>query len=327
MIQEARRGFISMINQTPSSSFSTFNINRNAFAAPPIFKKVVQLNLMFSLFFTAFNGYYLSDTENTITDTIPFQTSLLPKIMSSIGGTTSFAPASRAMNFLHFDVDSVMTDAVVLPPYKDDASKAWTRGYIKLRNNTTLSGYDDFVFTGPMMKVTYGGCQWNKVVLNMDNSVDDFRIFLQSIEAFVRDTVFENPSKYKPGATTSSRFSWDSSMLIKPSREPDKYSDELRCRLSTFRDMIADTDGKESVDIVDAYFYKQLSDGTRYPIASDEIAAGDSLIPVFRVSYGRNIDRFFLILTLLKAKVVPAEKPIYKKISNEDWEMDIDENT
>jgi hypothetical protein len=245
-----------------------------------------------------------------------------PMLMSSMDATP------KATNYLNFDINQLQESLVVLPPYKDDISRQWVRGYLKLKNNLSPTGVQDFILTGPKLRVTYGGCSWNKIIFNMDDEVADFRAFLNQTSSIVRNHIKSAPGKYKPGALTDSRFSWDDSMLIKQSREPDKYPDELRCRLSTFRDMIAASsdDGNndsKNIDIVDTYLFKKADDSTVFPLAPDEVAAGDNVIPVFRVSYGRNVDRFFLILTLLKAQVIPNEKPVYKKISNDEWEMDI----
>lgn len=243
--------------------------------------------------------------------------------------TSTMFPTPKASNYLNYDVDKLQENLVVVPPYRDDVSRQWVRGYLKIKNNLSPTGSQDFILTGPKMRATYGGCQWNKLVLNMDDETADFRAFLNQTSSIVRSIIKASPSKYKPGALTDSRFSWDDTMLIKQSKEPDKYPDELRCRLSTFRDALTSSsdDGlgdNKNIEIVDTYFFKTLDeDKTTFPLTPDEISIGDTIIPVFKVSYGRNIDRFFLILTLLKAQVIPNEKPIYKKVSNDMWEMDI----
>lgn len=271
------------------------------------------------LTFTAFNNYQEQQQQQ-----INFTTPSIPMLMSS-----SVFPTPKASNYLNYDVSHLQESLVVVPPYKDDISRQWVRGYLKIKNNLSPTGVQDFILTGPKLKVTYGGCQWNKLVFNMDDEAADFRAFLNQVSSIVRGAIKASPSKYKPGALTDSRFSWDDTMLIKHSKEPDKYPDELRCRLSTFRDSITSVsdDGNNdnrNIEIVDTYFFKKLEDEkTVFPLQPDEIAAGDSVIPIFRVSYGRNIDRFFLVLTLLKGQVIPSEKPIYKKVSNDMWEMDI----
>lgn len=271
------------------------------------------------LTFTVFN----SEQEQYKVQSTNFTTPDIPMLMSSV------SPTPRALNYLNFDITQLQESLVVVPPYKDDISRQWVRGYLKLKNNLSPTGVQDFILTGPKLRATYGGCQWNKLILNMDDEAADFRAFLNQTSSIVRSAIKASPPKYKPGAMTDSRFSWDDTMLIKQSKEPDKYPDELRCRLSTFRDSItaSSDDGmgdNKNIEIVDTYFFKKLEDGnTIFPLAPDEISAGDTIIPVFRVSYGRNIDRFFLILTLLKAQVIPNEKPIYKKVSNDMWEMDI----
>lgn len=289
------------------------------FAAPPIFQKLIKLNYVFMLTFTALNV----NQDQQQVQTTNFTTPGLPML------TSSAFPTPKASNYLNYDIDQLQESLIVVPPYRDDISRQWVRGYLKVKNNLSPTGAQDFILTGPKMQATYGGCQWNKLVLNMDDEAADFRAFLNQTSSIVRSIIKASPGRYKPGAFTDSRFSWDDTMLIKQSKEPDKYPDELRCRLSTFRDAIASSsdDGlgdNKNIEIVDTYFFKKLEDDkTVFPLTPDEISAGDTIIPVFRVSYGRNIDRFFLILTLLKAQVIPNEKPIYKKVSNDMWEMDI----
>lgn len=308
MIMARRSNSVDLLShQSSCYKQSGQSINRACFASPPVFKKLVQLNYLFSLYFTVTNHQQQTDNIKLIK----------PNMMMD-----SYEAVPKAVNFLQVDVDTLQENLVVLPPYRDDNAKQWVRGYLKLKNNLSPTGSQDFIITGPKLKVTYSGCSWNKIVFNMDDSVAEFGCFLRQISSIVRGHIMKTPSKYKQGAVNDARFTWDETMLIKPSREPDKYSDELRCRLSTFRDMVSSSEDESTIEIPDTYFFKEMADGTTYPVLPDEICGGDSIVPVFRLSYGRNINRFFLILTLLKGKVIPSEKPIYKKIKNEDWEMD-----
>lgn len=224
--------------------------------------------------------------------------------------------------------DDFLNRLVVLPPYQDKGTSPWVRGYLKIKDPQD-SRLHDFVFTGPQLRVTYSGCSWNKIVFNLhptNPTEQHFQQFLVEISKQVNDVIMSSPSKFKPGATNNVRFHWDQEMLVKTSADSSMYTDELKCRLSTYRDgTVSGSMSNSEVDVltsVDTYFFKRMEDGTQYPILPDEIQGGDYAIPIFRVGYGRNVDRFFLTLTVLKALVIPSVKLPMAKISNEQWEMD-----
>ena len=226
-----------------------------------------------------------------------------------------------------------MSQLVVMPPYQDKGTVPYVRGNIKIRANGTR--WQDFVFTGPKLQVTYSGCRWNKIHFNMDDQTTDFRNFLNSLSKTVNDTVWMNPGKYKQGAMNSSRFLWDHDMLIKPSSESgqymiksssefNQYPDELKVRLSTHRDYET-SEPDTAFDIVDTYLYAvDEASNINMEVKPEEIQAGDTILPVFRASYMRNIDRFYLVLTLLKGEVTKDVSRRNGKIMNVDYMMDID---
>lgn len=197
------------------------------------------------------------------------------------------------------------TNIRVLPPYenKDKPSPQWVRGYI--RNSGR-----DFIVTGPKLRVCFGGCRWNKMVLAMPGPADEvaysFERWLQALCPVIENQIWQNPERFKPGAKSSTRFLFDHE-FIKPSIDPTVYASELRCRLSVNREDKVDTD------------LFRVEDGSKVPMDPSEITAGSYIIPIFRISYYRNVERFGLVLTIVKGEVFPAE---HRSLDNKELEFD-----
>lgn len=210
----------------------------------------------------------------------------------------------------------------VLPPYEPrDRVATWVRGSIRHRYQDDL--LRDLVITGPKMKVCFGGCNWNRIVFAMnglaDTEVYKFERWVRGLAKYVKDTIWAEPGKYKAGAVSSSRFTFDDD-FIKPANDPAKYPDELRCKLSTRRETVMD--GGEPEEIVDADLFTINSEGEEEAIDHQAITAGSHVIPVMTFRYYRNGERFGLNVTVLKGLVYPAEK-VNHSIDNRDWQMDI----
>lgn len=235
-------------------------------------------------------------------------------------------------------------DLVVLPPYGDSKERVnqWVRGSIRYRPQGTADGYlRDLVVTGPKLKICFGGCKWNKIVFGIPNDSDpydpvaiQFKEWLNAVAKKVKTTIWETPEKYKPGSRSSSRFAFDDD-IVKPSSDPDKYADELRCRLSTIRrettdaerdernDVLFDPNG-ETIEIVDADIFT-LQDGTKVAVDPTTVTRGSSVIPVVRFSYSRQGDKFGLVLTVTKAQYF-ANDSFHAKVQNSEWVMDVPSN-
>lgn len=218
-----------------------------------------------------------------------------------------------------------LKELYVLPPYEPrDRVATWVRGNIRHRYQDDL--LRDLVVTGPKMKVCFSGCNWNRIVFAMnvaaDHNVYNFERWIRSLADHVKTTIWAEPSKYKAGAVSSSRFTFDDD-FIKPANDPSKYPDELRCKLSTRRE--TPMDGGEPEEIVDADLFSVNSDGEEVAVDYQTITAGSYVVPVLSFRYYRNGERFGLNVTLLKGIVYPAEKVNYA-IDNRDWHMDIPDN-
>lgn len=220
--------------------------------------------------------------------------------------------------------DSRLNQLILLAPYepKDRQSPSqWVTGSIR-----TPSLYDvtrTFTVTGPKMKVCFGGCNWNRIVLAMDGGsqkpeVVKFEQWLHLLADHVRIAIWADPSKYKPGAISNSRFTFDSD-YIKPANDPSRYPDELRCRLSTRRE--SDALHQSTVDVVDADLFTVDSDQREMPINPVDITAGSEIVPILKFTYYRNGERFGLNTTILKAMVYPAERKA--AVDNRSWVFDM----
>lgn len=210
----------------------------------------------------------------------------------------------------------------VLPPYEPkDRVMQWVRGSIRYLTDDNDSR--ELVVTGPKLRVCYGGCNWNRIVFAMndhDEDIYDFQQWLYMVADHVKREIFNNPGKFKNGATSSVRFSFDEE-FIKPPNDPSRYPSELRCRLSTRREYCnQDSDGL-TTDVVDADLYTRLENGTYESIDHRQITAGSYIIPVLKFSYYRNGERFGMSITVLKGVVELYDKSA-RKIENNQWEID-----
>jgi hypothetical protein len=222
-----------------------------------------------------------------------------------------------------------LQELILLPPYepKDRVSASqWVTGSI--RQPCLYEVTRTFTVTGPKMKVCFGGCNWNRVVFAMDGSqankpeVTAFENWLHMLADHVRISIWADPTKYKPGAISNSRFSFDSD-YIKPANDPSRYPDELRCRLSTRRESSSSTSNElpSVVDTVDADLFTVDSDNHEVPIKPSEITAGSEIIPILKFTYYRNGERFGLNTTILKAMVYPVARKA--AVDNRQWVFDM----
>lgn len=213
----------------------------------------------------------------------------------------------------------------ILPPYEPrDRVSTWVRGGIRHRYQDDL--LRDLVVTGPKMKVCFSGCNWNRIVFAMDGGMDSdvhhFEAWLRGLANHVKTTIWADPGKYKSGAISASRFTFDDD-FIKPANDPTKYPDELRCKLSTRRETAIDSG--ETEEIVDADLFTISSDGEEVAVDYQSIMSGSYVVPVMSFKYYRNGERFGLNVTVLKGLVYPAEKVNYT-IDNRDWQMGFPSN-
>lgn len=210
----------------------------------------------------------------------------------------------------------------VRPPFEPkDKVLPWVYGSIRNEDGS------EFVVTGPALRVCFSGCRWDKMVLAMPGIADpeayELERWLRSLTQHVENQIWQNPERFKPGAKSSSRFTFDHD-LIKPSVDPAAYPDQLVCHLSTRRQAGTgfDEDGAAITTterIVDTDLFR-IEDHMRVEMTPEEVLGGSTVVPMFKFSYFRNSDRFGLRVTLIRAHITPPEsKP---RVDNKDYEFD-----
>jgi len=206
-------------------------------------------------------------------------------------------------------VDDVMLSRLaVMGPYENKtAPSVWARGNIRIANYHGNGHFEQFVITGPRMKILYGGCRWNKIVFAMDHNDPaciDFVNWVGKVSDIVKTNIWSAPEKFKPGSKSNSRFVFEND-IFKASSEPGIYSDEIRFRIASRRGAVEGTG--ETIDIPEVEFYKLGYDFSREKVEPYEIRSGGSMIPMIKVSYFRNGDKFGLTLTVLKGLYSPPD--------------------
>lgn len=223
---------------------------------------------------------------------------------------------------------NTLQNLIVLPPYGSNSTNTavqWVRGYCKIPTNAGQPNLD-FVITGPSLRVVYGGCRYNKIVFLTEQSNHEFYEWLKQVSDIVKQTIWANPMKFKPGAVNSNRFTFDHSLYV----EDNDEGTHLKCRLSSYRDHTVQsiTTGEDGTiqnyqDIIDTYFFTQdPSTLMSVPVGHTEIQSGGYIKPVIRIGYIRNNDRFSLTLTVLKGKYSPPNI-LNTRVPNSNWEIDM----
>lgn len=213
-----------------------------------------------------------------------------------------------------------MNALVVVPPYESKTtSLPWVRGSIRIGQNG--DGTTDLVVTGPKLKVVYSGCRWNRIVFALTESNEIFEQWLRSLAYKVETMIWAHPDKFKPGAKDASRFVFDLD-VVRPSSDPALYPDELRVRLATYRKP-GDDDPDSYINVVNSHLFMMDEAGQDVNVDPSSIQAGGFMTPIFKVSYFRNLDRFGLVLTVLKGMYIP---PNDTPASNKEWVMDTSTN-
>ena len=223
-----------------------------------------------------------------------------------------------AEHFSLYDKDNLPLLILQAPYEPPGRNAAWVRGGIRVKPEGS-SYAKDFVITGPRMRVCYGGCRWNRLVLALpgagDPAVYKFERWIREVCKTVRSGIWANPSKFKPGASSNTRFVFDDN-VIRPSTDAVMYPDELLTKLSVKR---VNGEDEEVQEIVDAELFMDGPDGP-IPVNAEDITNGSEVIPIIKISYFRNNERFGLTLTVLKAKVFMNEGT--RRVENGNWVFD-----
>lgn len=219
----------------------------------------------------------------------------------------------KAPLFSKISYDTIKALQVLPPLESKDKSIAWARGSIR------DADFNELLVTGPRLPVLYSGCRYNNVVFSIrgpgsDNPSFDFESFLHRVLLHVEDAVAAKPDKFKPGIKNAALLHFDKD-FIRPSSYSVEMPNELRVKLIMNRSQV-DEHG-EVVDVIGTEFVDEQGDR----IDPTDISAGSEIVPIIRISYYRNMNKFGLNLTMLRGLVFPSSK---KRKSMDVSELEFD---
>jgi len=218
----------------------------------------------------------------------------------------------KAVHFSNVDFSSLR----ILPPLEPkDKSISWSRGSI--RDND----FNELLVTGPRLPVLFSGCRYNNVVFSMrgpgaDDNAYAFECFLHQVLSSVESVVQASPDKFKPGLKNAALLHFDRD-FVRPSSYSNDLPNEMRVKLAVKRQEV-DEHG-EVVDMIDSVFIDEHGQ----PVDPSDITSGSEIIPIVKVSYYRNANKFGLNLTLLKGLVYVAEKGARKQMDYNQLQFDL----
>lgn len=220
----------------------------------------------------------------------------------------------KATSYTAFDYAAIEALRVLPPMEPADKTIQWARGSIR------DADYNELIITGPRLPVLFAG-RFNNVVFSIrgpgkDDDSYAFETFLHKVLSHVEDVVSKSPDKFKPGLKNALLLQYDRD-FIRPSSYGADLPNELRIKVSVKRDQIHPATG-EVVEVVDSQFV--LEDGT--PIDFGDITSGSEMVPIVRIGYYRNTNKFGLNMTLVKGLVYPGTKK-RKTIDYSELEFDM----
>jgi hypothetical protein len=201
----------------------------------------------------------------------------------------------KATNFSNFDYVAIEALRVLPPLEPKDKTITWARGSIRDRD------FNELIITGPRLPVLFSGCRYNNVVFSIRGPGEDepshaFEAFLHKVLSHVETTVSANTDKFKPGLKNAALLQFDRD-FIRPSSYAADLPNELRVKLAIKRGEV-DEHG-EVVDMIETVFHDE--DGKS--IDPEDVSAGSEIVPIMKIGYYRNGNKFGLNLTMLKGLV------------------------
>lgn len=217
----------------------------------------------------------------------------IPALVYSSGGGVCMLAEMKCPHFSHFDYTAIDALRVLSPLEPRDKSIQWARGSIR------DADYNELIITGPRLPVLFSGCRFNSIVFSMrpdDEPTAAFEAFMSRLINRVESAVASNPEKFKPGCKNVATLHFDKD-ISRPSSYSVDMPNEFRVKLAVRR---GDTDDQgEVVDTIETVF----TDEEGLHIEPIDILSGSEMIPIFRVGYYRNGNKFGLNVTLLKGVV------------------------
>jgi hypothetical protein len=216
-------------------------------------------------------------------------------------------------HFSSFDYQAI-EQLKVLPPLEPrDKTIGWARGSIRDQN------FNELFVTGPRLPVLFSGCRYNSVVFSIrgpgaDDPSHALECFLHKVLSHVEATVSANVEKFKPGLKNTALLHFDRD-FIRPSSYGAEFPNEFRVKLAVKRDY---DDNGEMSETIETLFVDEHEN----KIDPDNITNESEIIPIFKVSYYRNANKFGLNIIMHKGMVFQANKK-RKTIDNADLQFDI----
>ena len=216
------------------------------------------------------------------------------------------------MKAYHFSHVAVPTLRVLPPLEPKDKSVTWVRGSIRDLD------FNELLVTGPRLPVLFSGCRYNNVVFSIrgPGHDDDFEAFLHAVLSRVEETVCAAPDKFKPGLKNAALLQFDRA-FIRPSSYTADLPNELRVKLAIKRDHVDDQG--QVVELIDSVFVDEQGQA----VNPQDIESGSEIIPIVRIGYYRNANKFGLNMTLLKGMVFPGTGRPRKAMDYSELEFDM----
>lgn len=205
----------------------------------------------------------------------------------------------KATNFSNFDYVAIEALRVLPPLESKDKTITWARGSIR------DTDFNELIITGPRMPVLFSGCRYNNVVFSVRGPTDEpthaFEAFLHKVLSHVEASVSSSLDKFRPGLKNAALLQFDRD-FIRPSSYSADSPNELRVKLAIKRGEV-DEHG-EVLDMIETPFVTE--DGVS--VDPEDITSGSEIVPIMRIGYYRNGNKFGLNLVMLKGLVYLNQK-------------------
>jgi hypothetical protein len=155
------------------------------------------------------------------------------------------------------------------------------------------------------MPVLFSGCRYNNVVFSVRGPTDEpthaFEAFLHKVLSHVEASVSSSLDKFRPGLKNAALLQFDRD-FIRPSSYSADSPNELRVKLAIKRGEV-DEHG-EVVDMIETPFVDENGSS----VDPEDITSGSEIVPIIRIGYYRNGNKFGLNMTMLKGLVYLNQK-------------------
>jgi hypothetical protein len=206
----------------------------------------------------------------------------------------------RCSHFSNYDYQAIESLRVLPPLEPRDKSISWARGSIRDQD------FNELIVTGPRLPVLFSGCRFNSIVFSIRGpGVDEpsyaFEAFLHKVMSHVEMAVTSNMDKFRPGLKNAALLQFDRD-FIRPSSYGTDLPNEFRVRLAIKHGGVLENG--EVGDVIETVFVDEEGND----VDPESIQHGDEVVPILRIAYFRNQNKFGLNATLLKGVVYRKEK-------------------